>query len=101
MEDDNKIYDGQLISSSASVGYEAWRGRLRGQGSWKPETRDLAPNFNVTLYSAVNITYIATQGSPTEDCWATTFKIQYQMQGGSLKEYPEVCIVVTGLTFVA
>ena len=92
MQDDNKISDGQLTSSSATRGHEAWRGRLHGKGSWKPETKDLDPNFEVTFHSAVNITYIATQGSPNEDCWATSFKLQYggSSSSGSLKDYPQV-----------
>ncbi|XP_020601275.1 uncharacterized protein LOC110040383 isoform X1 [Orbicella faveolata] len=90
IEDDNKIFDGQLTSSTSPVGHEAWRGRLHGPGSWKPVTGDLAPNFNISLFSPVNVTYIATQGSPTEDCWTTTFRIYYKMQGGSLKQYPEI-----------
>ena len=104
IEDDNKIDDGKLTSSSSTVGHEAWRGRLHGQGSWKPEKADPAPNFNITLdspeLSPVNVTYIATQGSPTKDCWVTTFTIHYKMNGGSLKQYPEVCIMVTGQRFV-
>ena len=95
VEDDNIIGDDKLKSSTASNGYEGWRGRLHGPGSWRPEKEDLAPSLNITLDSTVNITYIATQGSPTEDCWATTFRIHYKMQGGPLKQYPEVCIIVT------
>ncbi|KAJ7376995.1 hypothetical protein OS493_031268 [Desmophyllum pertusum] len=88
IEDDNKIFDGQLTSSSAHVGYEAWRGRLHGQGSWKPVKNYLSPSYNVSFpYSTVNITYIATQGAPTEDCWMTSFKLQYRIQDGSLKDY--------------
>lgn len=100
IEDDNKIFDGQLTSSTSPVGHEAWRGRLHGPGSWKPVTGDLAPNFNISLDSPVNVTYIATQGSPTEDCWTTTFRIYYKMQGESLKQYPEVYIMVTSRKFV-
>lgn len=89
-----------MISSTSQIGCEAWRGRLHGQGSWKPVEGDLTPNLNITLDSPVNVTYIATQGSPTEDCWTTTFRIYYSMQGGSLKQYPEVRIIVTGRAFV-
>lgn len=90
IEDNNKIFDSKMISSTSQIGYEAWRGRLHGQGSWKPVEGDLTPNLNITLDSPVNVTYIATQGSPTEDCWTTTFRIYYSMQGGSLKQYPEI-----------
>ena len=100
IEDNDKIYDGQLTSSTSEVNYEAWRGRLHGQGSWKPGTGDQAPRFNITLYLPVNVTYIATQGSPTEDCWTTTFRIYYKMHGGSLKHYSEVFIMATDRKFV-
>jgi len=104
IEDNNKIDDGKLTSSTSSLGYDAWKGRLHGQGSWKPEKADPAPNFKITLdsqeLSPVNVTYIATQGSPTEDCWVTTFRIYYKMDKGSLKQYPEACITVTGRKFV-
>ena len=100
IEDDDEIDDGQLTSSTSAVNYEAWRGRLHGLGSWKPGTGDQAPRFNITLRLPVNVTYIATQGSPTEDCWTTTFRIYYDMQGGSLKQYPEVCIMATVRKFV-
>ena len=91
IQDDNKIFDGQLTSSSAAVGHEAWRGRLHGLGSWKPEAKDSAPNFKVSFDSAVNITYMATQGSPDQDCWATSLRLQYRIEGGSLQDYPQVC----------
>ena len=95
VEDNNIIGDDKLKSSTALQRGEAWRGRLYGDRSWTPERKDPAPSLNITLDAVVNITYIATQGSPTEDCWATTFRIHYKMQGAPLKEYPEVCIMVT------
>lgn len=91
IQDDNIIFDGQLTSSSAAVGHEAWRGRLHGQDSWKPEVKEPPPNFKVKFYSPVNITYIATQGSPDQDCWATSFRLQYRVQNGSLTDYQQVC----------
>lgn len=91
MEDDNIIGDGQLTSSTASRGHEAWRGRLHGLGSWKPETKDLNPVYKVTFYLPVDITYIATQGAPDEDCWVTSFTLRYKRtQDAVFKDYPQV-----------
>ena len=92
------IPDSNLRSSSSQNGYEVWRGRLHGDRSWKPDKRDRAPYLNITLPSSEDVTYIATQGSPDGKCWTTTFRIYYKMQGGSLKQYPEVCNIVTGVT---
>lgn len=98
------ITDSDLRSSSSQNGYEVWRGRLNGDRSWRPDERDQAPYLNITLPSPADVTYIATQGSPAavspavKDCWTTTFRIYYEMQGGSLKQYPEVCIIMTGVS---
>ena len=92
MEDDNVIGDGQLTSSTAMAGHEAWRGRLNGAGNWKPDKKDPAPVYRVKFYSPVNITYIATQGAPDEDCWVTSFKLRYKVdQSSNFTGYPQVC----------
>ena len=84
------IQDGWITSSSASVGYEGWRARLHGEKCWKPSHPDPNPYIRVKFPSAVNITHIATQGAPAEDCWVTSFTIEY-MDGSLIKKYPKVC----------
>ena len=79
IEDDTIIGDDQLTSSSADSGHEAWRGRLHGTGSWKPEKGDPAPVYKVIFNSPVNISYIATQGAQDDDCWVTSFMIKYKL----------------------
>ena len=79
IEDDTIIGDGQLTSSSADSGHEAWKGRLHGNGSWKPGKGDRAPVYKVAFNSPVNISYIATQGAQDDDCWVTSFMIKYQL----------------------
>ena len=92
VEDDSVIGDGQLRSSTAMAGHEAWRGRLNGAGNWKPEKNDPAPVYLVKFYSPVNISYIATQGAPDEDCWVTSFTLRYKLdQGSNFTDYPQVC----------
>lgn len=92
MEDDSVIGDGQLTSSTAMASHEAWRGRLNGAGNWKPDKKDPAPVYRVKFYTPVNITYIATQGAPDEDCWVTSFTLRYKLdQGSNFTDYPQVC----------
>lgn len=93
MQDDNVIGDGQLTSSTAMAGHEAWRGRLNGSGSWKPEINDRTPVYRVAFnQQPVNITYIATQGDPDEDFWVTSFTLQYKMRNhrNPFTDYPQV-----------
>ena len=89
----NKIIgDGDLTSSTALVGHEAWRGRLNGSGSWRPEESDRAPVYKVAFNSPVKITYIATQGAPDVNCLVTSLTLQYEMeQDKDFKHYPQVC----------
>ncbi|XP_022792941.1 uncharacterized protein LOC111331968 [Stylophora pistillata] len=89
IQDDNIIFDGQLTSSTAAIGHEAWRGKLHGSGSWKPVANDLNSSYTVKFTSAVNITYIATQGSPDLDCWPTSFTLAY-FTADRLKNYPHI-----------
>ncbi|XP_058965535.2 uncharacterized protein [Pocillopora verrucosa] len=90
IQDNNIIFDGELTSSTAAVGHEAWRGRLHGKGSWKPVLSDSDPRFEIgTFDPAMKISYIATQGSPDQDCWPTSFTLRYETAGQS-KEYPQI-----------
>lgn len=92
IEDDTIIGDGQLTSSSADSGHAAWRGRLHGKGSWKPDKGDPAPVYKVTFNSPVNISYIATQGAQDDDCWVTSFMIKYKLEHSQndFKNYSQV-----------
>ena len=63
-------------ASSSSVGNEAFKGRLNGDGAWSPST-----DGNANDYLQMNLQYefficaVATQGNPTANHWTNKYKL--------------------------
>ena len=78
----------KIEGSTQKSGYEAWKGRLNRDSCWMP-TQDIKSEFiKVTFVTNVTVVAIATQGAPIEDCWVTSYTVQWF--DGSLKNGPKV-----------
>ena len=76
--EDGSITDDQITASSYyAEDYEPWAGRLNNpNGQWSADIEDWTPWIQVKFSSAVTITAIQTQGSPTSNWWAKELQIQ-------------------------
>ncbi|XP_074633814.1 lactadherin-like [Acropora palmata] len=72
------IKNEQITAASAKQGFDAWKGRLNGESCWIPGRLSSTEYISVTFSSAKTIKAIAMQGAPKQDCWVTTYKVEWQ-----------------------
>ena len=103
--------DSSFSASSSSVGNEAFKGRLNGDGAWSPST-----DGNTNDYLQINLQYefficaVATQGNPTANHWTKKHKLHlslnerdwvtYQQEIGTDKVGINTeCVVVKNMSY--
>lgn len=87
------IKNEQVTAASAKQGFDAWKGRLNGESCWIPGRVSSTEYISVTFSSAKTIKAIATQGAPKQDCWVTTYKVEWQY-GDSSSVFRKVNVLI-------
>ncbi|XP_073259200.1 uncharacterized protein [Porites lutea] len=80
----------RFSASSSTVGNEAFKGRLNGNGAWSPST-DSAENdyLQIDLKNEFFISAVATQGNPAADHWTTKYKLHMSVNNTQWDTYQE------------
>lgn len=88
------IKNDQVKATSVKEGFDAWKGRLNGQSCWIPGKNSNTEYISVSFSSAKTIKAVATQGAPKQDCWVTSYTVQWQY-ADSLSSFRKVNILIT------
>jgi len=82
--------DDSFSASSSSVGNDASKSRLNGNGTWSPETDNNANDYlQINLQYEFFICAVATQGNPNANHWTTKYKLQLSLNNTDWVTYQE------------
>ena len=77
------IPNNNISAFSEKPGYNAWKGRLHGSECWMTKENKLDRYISVSFSSQKTVNAIATQGAPNDECWVTSYRIQWWSDGSS------------------
>ena len=78
------IPNSNIEASSTKTGFDAWKARLNKNYCWMPAQDKNTEYIKVTFTSTKNVTVIATQGAPNNECWVKTFTLQWFNRDGNI-----------------
>ncbi|XP_078680109.1 uncharacterized protein LOC144915532 [Branchiostoma floridae x Branchiostoma belcheri] len=84
--ENGNILDQQISTYFENPGYEAWRGRLNGNGAWWQPDHVTVKYLQINFATERNVTGIQTQGF--EDGWVETFQIETANTGSLVWNRP-------------
>ena len=71
------IPDDKITASTFKTGYEARKARLNRNSCWMPMQERNTEYIKINFTSVTNVSAIATQGAPNDDCWVALFSLQW------------------------
>ncbi|XP_068733139.1 EGF-like repeat and discoidin I-like domain-containing protein 3 [Montipora capricornis] len=77
------IPNNNISAFSEKPGYNAWKGRLHGSECWMAEENNRNQYITVSFTSEKTVNVIATHGAPNDECWVTSYRIQWWWSDGS------------------